>query len=325
MNPNNLYYHAIYGNTNEMNYILADIRDSLKPYLDFLTRAIDAEKERKVYAYFEFIEDEKTISLERLTKSYEVIATGEIECTLENDWYEVLNYDDLIRSYNLDFNQIDQLPLFWLNDEGLQQQILIEKNSINFVHFKSKFKEKDSSYEKDCVDDGDDEHHLFIRFEDKLDLDALKDIRYKRAKLELRKQLDSVDHVILTQSGNDIQVIDIKKKTASKLVIKFQGSIDPTIPLEINGYPIQFQILKSLSLTDIQRFTLESGNNERELNTRDIQRNFETGTLLIPKPNRGEILHAYNKNDEEITLSEIRIKKNTIIKYKENNHEGYIK
>ena len=106
------------------------MKSSFEPFITYLERAIDAEKEREIRTKFEIIEDEKTLSLEKISLKYEILSKGTISFKFDDDWYEIANIEDLSEELNYTFNDLIKKKL---NYSAREEYVKISKKNIKII------------------------------------------------------------------------------------------------------------------------------------------------------------------------------------------------
>ncbi len=305
-NEQNLFYHAIYGTSKDVNSILQDVQDSLKPYQNFLRRSIDAEKERQIKAKFHIVEDEKTLRLEKQTLKFQLLSTGRLTFKIDPHWFEVINLHEIYENLTINFTEIDSIKLNFEDQEKYED--------VPKSHF---FLAQNQN-----ASENESEDHLFIYFNANPKIDEM--IKLKSVPLRLRKVIENLDQLLIIQERAELQIESIKEVNPGEYSVTYEGLLKKGVALTVNDFPCdKFAVEEVSNLENLQKVIRirDSPNIEQEIRfTRYMDKNYvlierdqydqlkfvdKKGNSLSAREIGREPIDYINSNDRRLDLSEI--------------------
>ncbi|MCF2141345.1 MAG: AAA domain-containing protein [Candidatus Lokiarchaeota archaeon] len=265
LNSNNLYYASIYGQKlKKLTYLFQNIRDSFRPYIHFLDRAIEAEKEREISALFKIVKDDFTVSFKPITKKLKILSEGFLYCEVEQDWVQLLNFEDINNNYEeFDWSNCENFEISYMSDDGAKTIKISKKNIIVFE------------------DDGKIDS-IYLKFP--MNYNDSYDFYYKRVRLQLEKVIEDLDLIEITHHEYALDVIDIEHADSQNSVVKihYSGVITPDDieHLRINGLPLQNPRFKQISdLGDVSKIFIENNTGKRQLQI--LRKDFKKNCVFV--------------------------------------------
>jgi len=276
----NLYYHTLAESERTILPIISNVKSSFEPFITYLRRAIVAEKERKIKTQFEIIDDEKTLSLEKITLKYEILSKGTISFTFDDDWYEITNIEDFNEELRSNLNELIRRKLNYSSREEYLR--ITRKDIIN------------------------EDNRLFLRFPEKPSEN--EEIIWNNVNLVYNRVIDDLDSISIEQNEHKFTVLNVEKEDGNQYSITFESSIslNREDQIKINGFPLKkgewncnysrenaFKVINSDEQSGVKQ--------EIEI----IEYNKENNFIIIPKRNY-HLLEVLNENGEKIQYHEIR-------------------